>query len=462
MYDIAIIGGGTAGCACAYIAGKLGLKTLLVEKNIHLGGAITSGFVTPVMKTASQNINCEFYNDFVQYMKKYNAQITYYDGNTGWFNPEIAKIVLDVMMNNVSVDVVYDCNISNITTRNNTITSFDIELNNVCSNYKNVNVNNSTRNSTIILDDKLSNTNRNVTIKSLSDNNLLSLHIESKYFVDTTGDGNFCKKINHNFLENENNFQALTLRFLISGIDLEKFKDWVTKIDPNQEVTNCYYVDGQLHLTTAYTWDNKDWGLTPVFEKAVQNKDLTPADTAYFQLFTVAGMPGTVSLNCPRIMADRNLDPLNPIDRSLALKLGRQQIWRLYNFCKKYFEGFENSFISNIADSLGIRESGRIEGKYVMTENDIIAGKLFDKPACASDYPIDVHSTKKDNSELKFVRQPYTMPIEALMSKEYDNLFFAGRCFSGSFKAQAALRTQKNCFSMGEAVARKIQTMLKS
>ena len=40
-YDVIIVGGGTAGCACAYIAGKLGLKTLLIEKNSFLGGSAT-------------------------------------------------------------------------------------------------------------------------------------------------------------------------------------------------------------------------------------------------------------------------------------------------------------------------------------------------------------------------------------------------------------------------------------
>ena len=34
-YDVIVIGGGTAGCAAAYTAGKLGLKSLLIEKNIH-------------------------------------------------------------------------------------------------------------------------------------------------------------------------------------------------------------------------------------------------------------------------------------------------------------------------------------------------------------------------------------------------------------------------------------------
>ena len=35
-YDVVIIGGGTAGCAVAFMAGMSGLKVLLLEKNIHL------------------------------------------------------------------------------------------------------------------------------------------------------------------------------------------------------------------------------------------------------------------------------------------------------------------------------------------------------------------------------------------------------------------------------------------
>ena len=57
MYDVVVVGGGTAGCAAAYTAGKLGLKTMLLEKNIHLGGSITSGLVIPVMYSGKNQIN---------------------------------------------------------------------------------------------------------------------------------------------------------------------------------------------------------------------------------------------------------------------------------------------------------------------------------------------------------------------------------------------------------------------
>ena len=50
-YDFVVCGGGTAGIAAGYIAAKLGLKTLIIDKNIHLGGSITSALVIPAMKS---------------------------------------------------------------------------------------------------------------------------------------------------------------------------------------------------------------------------------------------------------------------------------------------------------------------------------------------------------------------------------------------------------------------------
>ena len=40
LYDVIVVGGGTAGCAVSYMSAKLGLKVLLIERGIHLGGTI--------------------------------------------------------------------------------------------------------------------------------------------------------------------------------------------------------------------------------------------------------------------------------------------------------------------------------------------------------------------------------------------------------------------------------------
>ena len=124
---------------------------------------------------------------------------------------------------------------------------------------------------------------------------------------------------------------------------------------------------------------------------------------------------------------------------SKALQLARKNIFRLADFCRKYFIGFENSYISNIADMLGIRVSRRIKGKYVYTIDDVKSGKKFAHPVVVSNYPVDVHSKDRDSSTLELVKD-YTLPIESLMSDDIDNLFVVGRCISADFMAQGALR----------------------
>lgn len=208
----------------------------------------------------------------------------------------------------------------------------------------------------------------------------------------------------------------------------------------------CRRGDVQIHLSTAYTWDEgKNWALKPLFDDAVEKGILKDTDRNYFQIFTVAGMPNTVAFNCPRI--------LDTQDYTKALQQGRESILRISEFCRIYLPGFENAFISNIADELGVRVSNRIKGKYVYTIDDLRSGKKFENPVVISDYPVDVHSNKKDSSTLEVV-QDYQLPVESLMSADIENLFVVGRCLSADFLSQGALRVQPNCFAMGEGVVK--------
>ena len=129
-------------------------------------------------------------------------------------------------------------------------------------------------------------------------------------------------------------------------------------------------------------------------------------------------------------------------------------ILRLSNFCKKYLPGFKNAHISSIANSLGVRVSNRIEGEYLYTYEDLINGKKFENPVLISNYPVDIHSDKKDSSTLEKVEVEYQLPIESLMVDGFGDLFVIGRCISADFKAQAALRIIPSCFSMGEGLAK--------
>ena len=416
-YDVIVVGGGTAGCACAYTLGKLGLKTLIIEKNSFLGGTMTSALVTPAMNTVSGD-NTNFYKELTKRLSKLGGQATYSDGNPGWFNPELLKIVLDEMMSHAKVDVIFDSEIDDIICEKNHIKK--VKLN----------------------------------------SDILSVYIETKYIIDSTGDCNFSKKLNCNFLNKNDEFQPNNLRFIMSGINIKQFSDWIMEFDKDRNVTTSAVIDGQIHLSTAYTWDtDKKRALRPFFEDAVKKKILKYKDTSYFQVFTVPGMFGALAFNTPRIVCTPEINPLDPIARSKALQSGRQSILRIANFCKTYLIGFENAYISSIANSLGVRVSRRIKGKYVYTIEDLRSGKEFENPCLTSNYPVDIHSNKKNSSVLEMQKKNYTLPLEALISADYDNLFVIGRCISADFQAQAALRIIPSCFSMGEGIAKYISQL---
>ena len=90
------------------------------------------------------------------------------------------------------------------------------------------------------------------------------------------------------------------------------------------------------------------------------------------------------------------------------------------------------------------------------TIDDLKSGKTFENTCLISNYPVDIHSSKENKSTLAKPVNNYSLPIESLISKDYDNLYVVGRCISADFEAQAALRIIPSCFSMGEGSARYI------
>lgn len=420
-YDIIIFGGGTAGCSAAYTAGKLGFKTLVVEKNIHLGGSITSGLVVPAMKAGNNLINTDFFSKLIYKLNQYNGQITYMN-NPGWFNPELAKIALDEILTDAGVEIQFNSCVNTIKKQNKQINGVNISSN-ILSVYN----------------ESCDNTEEKV----------LSEYIEADYFIDATGNCDFAYKCGCEFLSDKGT-QPMSLRFIMDGIDLRRFADWLIEFDTDRDVTTVEEINGQLHLSTAYTWDtDKKWALAPLFDKAVKCGILKDEDRNYFQIFTIPGMPTSIAFNCPRIIYNSNKSEVNSVS-NYVIK-ARQAIYRIANFCKIYLPGFENAFISNIADEIGIRVSRRLKGKYIYTIDDIKSQKKFKNPVLRSDYPIDIHSANKNSSTLKSYNE-YELPVESLMSADFDNLFVVGRSISADFMSQGTLRIQPNCFAMAEGL----------
>ena len=144
---------------------------------------------------------------------------------------------------------------------------------------------------------------------------------------------------------------------------------------------------------------------------------------------------------------------LNPVDgQSLtdAYVKVYEQIPVLVHFFQKYVPGFEQSHLREIAPMLGIRESRRIMGDYVLTAEDLMAGRVFDDAVSMGAYHIDIHRPAGTWVDSHNVRA-YTIPLRSLIAGGVDGLMMAGKCISATHEAIASTRVIPICQGQGQA-----------
>jgi len=132
---------------------------------------------------------------------------------------------------------------------------------------------------------------------------------------------------------------------------------------------------------------------------------------------------------------------------------GRRQCWETFSFIKSVTPGFEDAYIVEIAPQIGIRETRRVVGEYMITSDEILGCADFDDSIGVNGWPIEAHIA----GDVKFVFAPEDsrgynqIPYRIIVPQKIDNLFVVGRCASMTHDAQSSARVSGPCFSMGEA-----------
>ncbi len=106
----------------------------------------------------------------------------------------------------------------------------------------------------------------------------------------------------------------------------------------------------------------------------------------------------------------------------------------------------------------GKRESRRYVGEYILTQNDIENCTKFPDEVAYGGWPMDDHpplgmKNEGDANVNYFFEQPYGIPLRCLMSKDYDNVGFAGRNISVTHMALSSTRVMATCMAEGQAIA---------
>ncbi|MEI6520729.1 MAG: FAD-dependent oxidoreductase [bacterium] len=108
-------------------------------------------------------------------------------------------------------------------------------------------------------------------------------------------------------------------------------------------------------------------------------------------------------------------------------------------------EAGKDTVFAYSAPMFGLRDSLRIVGDYVLTEDDLKNGKRFDDAVAYGCFPLDSSLLEKKSLP------PYQIPYRSLLVKEIKNLLVAGRCFSASRIALSSTRIMVTCCQMGQA-----------
>ncbi|MBQ7299675.1 MAG: FAD-dependent oxidoreductase, partial [Clostridia bacterium] len=261
------------------------------------------------------------------------------------------------------------------------------------------------------------------------------IDFEADAFIDATGDGDLSVLSGCPWeigREGDGLVQPVTLMFVIDGID------------PNQKLLCCH----EEHYTDL--GDGREY--LDLCHKACRSGEL-PENVNIVRLYRTE----RVTERMVNATQENYINPLDPMSVYHAETALLKQIGKIMAFLKNNIPGFENITIKGSASTLGVRESRRITGRYLLTEQDLLAGKTFpDTVVHKAHFCLDIHNPagpgqSEHDEKCPSSPKPYDIPFSAMCPLGCDNLITAGRCISGTHVAHSSYRVMRICMTMGQA-----------
>jgi glycine/D-amino acid oxidase-like deaminating enzyme len=247
--------------------------------------------------------------------------------------------------------------------------------------------------------------------------------------IDCTGDGDVAAAAGAPYdlgRESDRLSQPMTLMFRMVQFNRDRFADYVRE-HPDQwrgvsglwELVAQAQADGELNLP---------------------REDI---------LFFATPHPHEVSVNSTRVSGMGN----DVWDLTQAEWLTRRQMREIVHFLRTRVPGFEEAYDAQSGVSVGVRETRRIRGDYVLTGSDILAARKFDDAIARGSYPIDIHDPTGKGTILRRipVSEAYDIPLRCLIPRDVDRLLVAGRCISGTHEAHSSYRVTPIAMATGHA-----------
>jgi hypothetical protein len=392
-YEVAVLGGGPAGIAAAVAAARAGRRTLLIERYGFLGGMGTAAGVTNFC-----GLHANVHGEMHRVVKGIASELLARIDRLGGLNAPhliLGKILAQA----------YDT------------AAYKIAADDLLHGHK-VDVLFHALGAGVVMHDE---------------RRINALMVETKagrravranIFIDCSGDGDLAAWAGAKFEVGDNAGSMLypSMMFRLNGIDPDKAGEAWRTIPALMEAAEAA---GTHHFPR---------------KAAIVRPQRSPIE--WRVNFTQLARADGAAIN-----------GLEPDDLTRGEIEGRRQAIQAFEFLRTV-PGFEQSYIVDLPPQLGIRETRRVVGGYMLSGEDVLGCASFDDTIGVNGWPMESHVA--GDVIFKFPEIPGSrgfneLPYRMLVPEGIDNLLVAGRCASMTHDGQSAARVSGACFVMGEA-----------
>ncbi|MQA85057.1 MAG: FAD-dependent oxidoreductase [Streptosporangiales bacterium] len=404
-YDVVVVGAGVTGVVASVAAAREGARTLLVEASGLLGGLITGGRLTKPTGFVQPGV----YRELIERTAGLggadpDTRESYWGTYTGVFDPELMQRAIIETLEESGVEVLLFATATDVVRDGPRV--------------------------------------RGLHLHTKGGPALVLAHA----VVDTTGDGDVAALSGAGAMvgrPEDGRTQPMTSYFRILGVDIPRLVDdcrrhpddlWELVV-PEGASTNADYVL-RFFMT----------GFTQRIERARGEGFAWSIPKNHVTLKTGL-LPGEVNVNVTRVHGDA----LDPRQRTNAALTVRKQAYCAFDFLKRYVDGFQDAVFFDLAPVLGVRETRRIRGDYVLSDEDVRTEARFDDAIGLCNAPVDIHDPAGEKGIMVGVGSGYGIPYRALLPAGVDGLLVAGRCISVEAVAFGSTRNTPACALTGQA-----------